>query len=95
MKNRRIYTFIAILILVGIYAYEFHCDKQFEEKLFKEGEFPKKDTNEYFLPSSTTGLIVHHESYSLSYDEDHEQAEWVAYELKKSHLSNTNFYSSR
>jgi endonuclease G len=27
----------------------------------------------------------------LSYSETHEQAEWVAYELKKSHLSNTNF----
>jgi endonuclease G len=43
------------------------------------------------LPTSTTGQIVHHEGYSLSYSEAHEQAEWVAYELKKSHLSNANF----
>src|SRR5690606_31270175 len=44
-----------------------------------------------FLPTSTTGQIIHHEGYSLSYSEAHEQAEWVAYELKKSHLSGHNF----
>ncbi len=43
------------------------------------------------MPTSTTGQIIHHQEYSLSYSETHEQAEWVAYELKKSHLSNTNF----
>ena len=43
------------------------------------------------MPTSTTGQTIHHQGYSLSYSEPHEQAEWVAYELKKSHLSNTNF----
>ena len=56
-----------------------------------EGETVKDNTNEYFLPTSTTNQIVHHKGYSLSYSEKHEQAEWVAYELKKSHLSKTNF----
>lgn len=37
----------------------------------------------YFLPTSTTGLVVNRRYYSLSYNEDHEQAEWVAYVLKK------------
>lgn len=44
-----------------------------------------------FLPNSTTGSIVHHAYYSLSYNENHEQAEWVAYELKKNHLSYQEF----
>jgi len=34
------------------------------------------------LPSSTSNVIVEHEFYSLSYKEEFEQAEWVAYELK-------------
>jgi len=38
------------------------------------------------LPTSTTGQIINHEFYSLSYDEEHEQAEWVAYELTKESL---------
>jgi len=33
------------------------------------------------LPTSTTGEVIDHEYYTLSYSEDHEQAEWVAYEL--------------
>ena len=37
-----------------------------------------------FLPTSTTNQIVKHNYYSLSYNEKYEQAEWVAYELKKS-----------
>jgi len=53
-------------------------------------EASKNDKN-YFLPTSTTHDIVEHEFYTLSYSEKHEQAEWVAYELKKNQLSHTNF----
>jgi len=44
----------------------------------------------YYLPTSTTDEIVEHEFYTLSYSERHEQAEWVAYELKKNQLSHSN-----
>jgi len=91
MTRRKLYTLIAILIVVGIYSYDFYFDKKDEIEIIEEGKQPKPDTNEYFLPTSTTGQVVHHEGYSLSYSEPHEQAEWVAYELKKNHLSNTNF----
>lgn len=43
-----------------------------------------------FLPKSN-GEMVCHENYTLSYSEDYEQAEWVAYELKKANLSHSNF----
>lgn len=43
-----------------------------------------------FLPSSTTNQIVRHNGYILSYSEENEQAEWVAYELKKSELNYNN-----
>jgi endonuclease G len=44
-----------------------------------------------FWPTSTTGEIVEHGTFALSYAEDHEQAEWVAYSLLPSHLSNNEF----
>jgi endonuclease G len=39
-----------------------------------------------YLPSSTTGQIVKHTYYALSYSATHKQAEWVAYELTKQNL---------
>ena len=39
------------------------------------------------LPQSTTGDIVRHTYYTLSYAEEHEQAEWVAYELTRDRLN--------
>jgi len=44
-----------------------------------------------FLPTSTTNQIVKHNYYSLSYNEKYEQAEWVAYELKKNYVRSSNF----
>jgi endonuclease G len=44
-----------------------------------------------FLPSSTTNQIIKHTFYTLSYNEKYEQAEWVAYELKKSYRRNNHF----
>jgi len=91
MSKKTVYSLIAILIVFGVYAYEYFLVEEEKVEVVNEGKAVKLDTNEYFLPTSTTGQIVHHESYSLSYNEEHEQAEWVAYELKKSHLSKTNF----
>lgn len=39
------------------------------------------------LPASTTGEIVRHTWFALSYSEPHEQAEWVAYELTRDRLN--------
>lgn len=47
--------------------------------------------SDYFLPSSTTGAIVTHEYYTLSYNENKEQAEWVAYALFPEQLRYSNF----
>ncbi len=89
--KRKLYSLLALLILVAVYAYDAYFDKQVEVQHIEGGAAVKTNTNEFFLPTSTTGQVIHHEGYSLSYSEDHEQAEWVAYELKKSHLSNSNF----
>jgi endonuclease G len=91
MNKKIIYSFIAVLIVLGIYGYEHFLKEEDQIQIVEVGKEAKTSTNEYFLPTSTTNQIVHHEGYSLSYSESHEQAEWVAYELKKSHLANTNF----
>lgn len=44
-----------------------------------------------YQPTSTTNQIVEHKYYTLSYNEKFEQAEWVAYELKKEYLKNGNY----
>ena len=44
-----------------------------------------------YLPTSTTKQIVKHKYYTLSYSEKFEQAEWVAYKLKKEYLKNNDF----
>lgn len=44
-----------------------------------------------YLPTSTTNQIVIHDYFTLSYNEKYEQAEWVAYELKKSYVISSNF----
>lgn len=47
--------------------------------------------SENWLPSSTTGEVVRHKYFALSYAEDHEQAEWVAWELTRDRLNNMVF----
>ncbi len=45
----------------------------------------------FYLPKRTTSQIVKHSYFILAYDEKAEQAEWVAYELKKNYVHNSNF----
>ena len=91
MSNKTKVSILTALVIIAAYFYNNKLDSQEQDVIVTHGESVKTNTNEYFLPTSTTGQIVHHEGYSLSYSEPHEQAEWVAYELKKSHLTNTNF----
>ncbi|PKQ43533.1 DNA/RNA non-specific endonuclease [Confluentibacter flavum] len=91
MNKKTIYSLIAIALVLSIYGYEHFLKGEEKTILVDSGKKPKDDTNEYFLPTSTTGQVIHHQGYSLSYSEPYEQAEWVAYELKKAHLSNSHF----
>ena len=43
-----------------------------------------------FLPDGGKGEVVKHYHYALSYSEEHEQAEWVAYELTKASIQIPN-----
>ncbi len=89
--NRRKYIYPILIVIVTIVFY------YAEDYLDGRRSFSDKTTEDintagfYYLPTSTTGVVVVHNHYSLSYSEKHEQAEWVAYELKKEHLSRNDF----
>ncbi|TXD46828.1 DNA/RNA non-specific endonuclease [Polaribacter sp. IC073] len=91
MKKKTLLSIISVVILVAVYGYEQFLNSKEEGVLIENGKILKETTNQYFLPTSTTNQVVHHQNYSLSYSEKHEQAEWVAYELKASHISTTNY----
>ena len=91
MKKKQLLSLVAIIILIAVYGYEYFLDTQEQSIQIENGKTVKPETNQYFLPTSTTNQVVHHQNYSLSYSEKHEQAEWVAYELKANHLRNTNY----
>jgi len=74
-----------ILVTIAVYYLE---EDQHD---FTEAEVDTSKGAFFYLPSSTTGVVVAHKDYSLSYSEKHEQAEWVAYELRKAHLSKNDF----
>lgn len=88
------YIFLFIAVIAALY---------FLEKYVTENkvtiELPNTSENDsqvvileaHWLPTSTTGVIVSHNHFTLSYVEAHEQAEWVAYELSKDHLSKNEF----
>jgi len=50
-------------------------------------EFSKRTQNDTLLPTSTTGQVVKHHYYTLSYNEDYENPEWVAYSLSPKQIS--------
>ena len=104
MENRKLFALIVIL-LNGLFFLS--CRKDLDVRssdtsiLKDEGDLSQVDSLENsdersvgnfdFLPTSSTKQIVKHQYYTLSYNEAHEQAEWVAYELKKDYIKNNNF----
>lgn len=88
MNRKYLYPMLIIIVTVGFYYFEGYIENNdFTDEKTKN----TTDLGFYYLPTSTTGAIIVHDFYSLSYSEKHEQAEWVAYELKKEHLSKNEF----
>ncbi|MGB1042116.1 MAG: DNA/RNA non-specific endonuclease [Tenacibaculum sp.] len=75
-----------IVLLIGYYT-------QYKEKSTDTtvSEQTTNNSNFNYLPSSNTGVIIKHNGYQLSYNEQHEQAEWVAYSLHKKDIVYNNF----
>ncbi len=93
-KNKKYYIFVAIvfIVLFVLNKTDFDFLKSNKEIALTEPEKSEETVfhnteGAYFLPTSTTNNVITHSTYYLSYSEKHEQAEWVAYELKPEHIS--------
>ncbi|MFB9053303.1 DNA/RNA non-specific endonuclease [Formosa undariae] len=87
---KKFLSIVGVLLIIGVYVYEQYLKttdtNTVESPYSQEENLSRKKDNAYYLPSSTTGAVVYHNDYALSYSEQHEQAEWVAYLLKKSDI---------
>jgi endonuclease G len=94
MNRKYLYPILVILVTVALYYAEKYVDRENESypnTSKNQAGFISSEFDDSFLPTSTTGDIVKHQYYSLSYSEAHEQAEWVAYELLENQLSKNDF----
>lgn len=82
--KKRVFSAIVFILVLSIYWYLDKNEIQDSKSDVVHSEVHNTEFN--FLPTSTTGAIVHHNGYSLSYSEQHEQAEWVAYSLDKNDI---------
>ncbi len=84
MRRRTIYLLLLGLCTIGFWVFEnfYTPDPYTDPDATKRLDFPSE-----LLPRSTTGHVVEHHYYTLSYHEEYEQAEWVAYVLRKEHLT--------
>ncbi len=90
VKRKYIYPLLIIIVTIGFYYFEEAIDANRYNTTSTDKD-QDAELSFFYLPTSTTGAIVTHANYSLSYSEKHEQPEWVAYELKKTHLSQNDF----
>lgn len=97
-KDKKYYLFVALvfIVLYGLNKVNFDFIKldKSQNNEIASSEITSSDEavlqttdKTYYLPTSTTNQLVQHSTYYLSYSEKHEQAEWVAYELKPEHIS--------
>ncbi|MDP5106581.1 MAG: DNA/RNA non-specific endonuclease [Polaribacter sp.] len=83
MKKKVISSILLVLVL-SYYLYEEKAKLISTDKTGVTNDVKIEVFN--YLPTSTSGAIIHHEGYVLSYSEKHEQAEWVAYSLAKNDI---------
>jgi endonuclease G len=92
MNRKYLYPLLIVVVTIGLYYAEKYVDTQNEEYPNTSGTNTSyQEFDDRLLPTSTTGVLITHQYFTLSYSEAHEQAEWVAYELQKKHIKNSNF----
>ncbi len=86
-KFKKIVSAVVLVVVLSIYLFQ---EKNTLKKLPILEDVKIETAGFNYLPTSTTGQIVRHNGYNLSYSEKHEQAEWVAYSLDKKDIVYTN-----
>jgi endonuclease G len=83
--NRAVYTVLIVLCIAGFWLFENFYSPIWHTSA--EVTAPGKGIPHFIEPSYTTGMAIKHQYFWLSYREEYEQAEWVAYTLEPSHLT--------
>jgi endonuclease G len=95
-----IYPLVALIIVAGYVWYE--AQTQADQQSLDPQEIPvSENKNEGesdqpwmtvvdYLPTSSDP-VIHHHTYSLSYNEDHEQANWTAHVLKARDINSKDY----
>ncbi len=89
--KKYLYPILLALVSAAFYFIEKKLDANYYNDYTEETKVHSSGKQFDYLPTSTTGQVVEHAYYSLSYNEKHEQAEWVAYELLKKHTTYNDF----
>lgn len=85
MNKKTLYTILTLVCILCFWLFDnFYTPNTYS---YPHQNPSKSKIDAMFYPSSTTGDIVYHTNYSLSYYEKHEQAEWVFYQLTKDQLT--------
>lgn len=77
--------FAVIMLVGGIYYFKHLPSPTVHASLDSDTDYSLRT----YLPSHT-GELVHHAHYTLSYVENHEQGEWVAYTMDRKMLNTPN-----
>ncbi|WP_031426029.1 DNA/RNA non-specific endonuclease [Flavimarina sp. Hel_I_48] len=91
MNRKFIYPIILFIAIALIYWAEQSINTSDKEKNVQSNRQSGLVADISLLPTSTTGQIVYHNYYTLSYSEPDEQAEWVAYALTKAQLTGKSY----
>lgn len=85
----RVFMFLGLLVFGFFYLYRILNSNQSSEN--QVTILPKQSSNTVnYLPKNCTGEYVQHDYYSLCYNENWEQSEWVAYQLTAASLRAKN-----
>lgn len=79
--------FLPFLLFISCFS----CKEINETIVEKDIESSTQPEQFNFLPTSSTNAIYEHNTYTLSYSEEHEQAEWVAYFLNEDDIKYVNY----
>jgi endonuclease G len=89
--KKTFYTIVAISCLVALFYAQQYQNAQISENNIENASSTSSTlTQSDFLPKSKN-QIVHHKRYSLSYNEEHEQAEWTVHVLRSSDIKNAGY----
>ena len=97
--RKYIYPIIILACAAVYYTYQNKENDAYSEDNLSQDEFLNRDVDgdgikslalKDFLPRSNNQIVNHH-TYSLSYNEQHEQAEWTAHVLRASDITNNDY----